>query len=54
VVSVLVATALGWAIDRLLARYSDKPNAHAVEALDKLGTALHGVMPARTLYWWVA
>jgi predicted DNA-binding transcriptional regulator YafY len=31
---------------RLLARYSDKPNAHAVEALDKLGTALRGVMPA--------
>ena len=31
---------------RLLARYSDKPNAHAVEALDKLGAALGGVMPA--------
>jgi predicted DNA-binding transcriptional regulator YafY len=30
---------------QLLARYSDKPNAHAVEALDKLGTALRGVMP---------
>jgi CRISPR-associated endonuclease/helicase Cas3 len=30
---------------RLLARYSDKPNAHAVEALDKLGSALRGVMP---------
>lgn len=31
---------------RLLARYSDKPNAHTVEALDKLGIALRGVMPA--------
>jgi predicted DNA-binding transcriptional regulator YafY len=31
---------------RLLARYSDKPNAHVVEALDKLGAALRGVMPA--------
>jgi predicted DNA-binding transcriptional regulator YafY len=30
---------------RLLARYSDKPNNHAVEALDKLGAALRGVMP---------
>lgn len=30
---------------RLLARYSDKPNAHTVEALDKLGLALGGVMP---------
>lgn len=30
---------------RLLARYSDKPNAHSVEALGKLGTALQGVMP---------
>src|SRR5262249_24468151 len=30
---------------RLLARYSDKPNAHAIEALEKLGTALGGVMP---------
>jgi CRISPR-associated endonuclease/helicase Cas3 len=30
---------------RLLARYSDKPNTHAVEALDKLGSALRGVMP---------
>jgi len=30
---------------RLLARYSDKPNVHAVEALDKLGGALRGVMP---------
>ena len=30
---------------RLLARYSDKPNAHSVEALDKLGLALQGVMP---------
>jgi predicted DNA-binding transcriptional regulator YafY len=30
---------------RLLARYSDKPNAHTVEALDKLGVALQGVMP---------
>jgi len=30
---------------RLLARYSDKPNAHSVEALDKLGMALQGVMP---------
>ncbi len=31
---------------RLLARYSDKPNTHTVEALDKLGGALQGVMPA--------
>lgn len=31
---------------RLLARYSDKPNAHAVTALEKLGTSLQGVMPA--------
>lgn len=30
---------------RLLARYSDKPNTHAVEALNKLGSALRGVMP---------
>jgi predicted DNA-binding transcriptional regulator YafY len=30
---------------RLLARYSDKPNAHTVEALSKLGVALQGVMP---------
>lgn len=30
---------------RLLARYSDKPNAHTVEALDKLGVTLQGVMP---------
>lgn len=30
---------------RLLARYSDKPNVHTVEALDKLGIALRGVMP---------
>jgi predicted DNA-binding transcriptional regulator YafY len=30
---------------RLLARYSDKPNTHAVDALEKLGSALHGVMP---------
>ena len=30
---------------RLLARYSDKPNMHSVEALDKLGVALQGVMP---------
>jgi CRISPR-associated endonuclease/helicase Cas3 len=30
---------------RLLARYSDKPNAHTVEALEKLGVALQGVMP---------
>src|SRR5262245_43256807 len=31
---------------RLLARYSDRPNAHTVEALDKLGISLQGVMPA--------
>lgn len=31
---------------RLLTRYSDKPNAHTVVALEKLGTALQGVMPA--------
>ncbi len=30
---------------RLLARYSDKPNTHTVEALSKLGVALQGVMP---------
>ena len=30
---------------RLLARYSDKPNAYTVEALEKLGMALSGVMP---------
>lgn len=30
---------------RLLARYSDKPNPHTVEALGKLGVALQGVMP---------
>lgn len=30
---------------RLLARYSDKPNTHTVEALGKLGVALQGVMP---------
>lgn len=30
---------------RLLARYSDKPNSHTVEALEKLGAALQGVMP---------
>ena len=31
---------------RLLARYSDKPNAHTVEAIEKLGVSLGGVMPA--------
>lgn len=31
---------------RLLARYSDKPNSHTVEALAKLGLALQGVMPS--------
>jgi CRISPR-associated endonuclease/helicase Cas3 len=31
---------------RLLARYSDKPNPHTVEALGKLGAALTGYMPA--------
>jgi CRISPR-associated endonuclease/helicase Cas3 len=31
---------------RLLARYSDKPNTHTIEALDKLGVSLHAVMPA--------
>lgn len=31
---------------RLLARYSDKPNVHTVEALEKLGITLHGSMPA--------
>jgi len=31
---------------RLLARHSDKPNAHTVEALDKLGASLQAVMPA--------
>ncbi|KAB8141441.1 WYL domain-containing protein [Chloroflexia bacterium SDU3-3] len=30
---------------RLLARYSDRPNAHTVEALEKLGLSLQGVMP---------
>lgn len=30
---------------RLLARYSDKPNAHTIEALSKLGVALQGVTP---------
>lgn len=30
---------------RLLARYSDKPNTHTVEALGKLGVSLQGVMP---------
>ncbi len=30
---------------RLLGRYSDKPNAHTVEALDKLGASLQAVMP---------
>ena len=30
---------------RLLARYSDKPNANTITALEKLGTSLHGVMP---------
>jgi len=30
---------------RLLARYSDKPNTHTVEALSKLGVALQGVTP---------
>lgn len=30
---------------RLLARYSDKPNTHTVEALNKLGVALQGIMP---------
>lgn len=31
---------------RLLARHSDKPNAHTVEAIEKLGVALQVVMPA--------
>ena len=31
---------------RLLARYSDKPNPHTVEALSKLGVALHAALPA--------
>ncbi|MDZ4719410.1 MAG: WYL domain-containing protein [Roseiflexaceae bacterium] len=35
---------------RLLARYSDKPNTYTVAALDKLGTALRGVMPALGLH----
>ncbi len=30
---------------RLLARYSDKPNTHTIEALNKLGVSLQGVMP---------
>ena len=30
---------------RLLARYSDKPNAHTIAALEKLGASLHTVMP---------
>jgi predicted DNA-binding transcriptional regulator YafY len=31
---------------RLLARYSDKPNAHVVNALEKLGTALYALAPS--------
>ena len=31
---------------RLLARYSDKPNAHSVTTLEKLGVSLQAVMPA--------
>jgi CRISPR-associated endonuclease/helicase Cas3 len=31
---------------RLLARYSDKPNAHTVATLEKLGAALQAVMPS--------
>jgi CRISPR-associated endonuclease/helicase Cas3 len=31
---------------RLLARYSDKPNTHAVTTLEKLGASLQAVMPA--------
>lgn len=30
---------------RMLARYSDKPNSHTVEALEKLGVSLQSVMP---------
>lgn len=31
---------------RLLARYSDKPNTHTIEVLEKLGATLQAVMPA--------
>lgn len=31
---------------RLLARYSDTPNTHVVQALEKLGVSLHGIAPA--------
>ncbi|GAB4430040.1 MAG: hypothetical protein OHK0015_14720 [Chloroflexi bacterium OHK40] len=30
---------------RLLARYSDKPNSHTIEAIEKLGLSLQAVMP---------
>ena len=35
---------------RLLARYSDKPNAHTVTTLEKLGVSLQAVMPALGLH----
>ena len=35
---------------RLLARYSDKPNAHTVAALEKLGASLQAVMPELGLH----